>query len=311
MATVVNFIDTTLQAAAARGVNLPTTDIQLIPDSPGFHEDVDGTITPATITFTATLVDLDAAVVFNATGAPLTNRKARSVTVVGADMTGSSVTVIASATANGTTYTKPCTISKLKDAEGGTQGKDGDKTGTARLYQWSPAAPAKPAGTSLFDWATISNGSYSKTDGWTVTVPANPGTPGLRLYVASAGITAAATAASSTVSYVNATVEAWAQNGATGASGAQAGAATVYQWAATIPAGPAGSGSYKWSDSSFGAAPTGWTLTPGNAPSPGMTLWAARVQIVDSAANSTSAFTRSTAASRWVQAVSRITGKSG
>lgn len=123
MATVVNFIDVTLRGAAARTVNLASAQILLTASAPAFHVDADGVVTPETITFTATLIDLDAPLTFNATGAPLTNPTAKSVTVVGAAMTGSSVTVIASATVNGQLYTGPCTISKFKD---GKDGVDGD-----------------------------------------------------------------------------------------------------------------------------------------------------------------------------------------
>jgi hypothetical protein len=123
MATVVNFIDVTLRGAAARTVNLASAQILLTPSAPAFHVDVDGVVTPETITFTATLIDLDTPLTFNATGAPLTNPTAKSVTIAGASMTGSSVTVIASATVNGQLYTGPCTISKFKD---GKDGVDGD-----------------------------------------------------------------------------------------------------------------------------------------------------------------------------------------
>jgi len=123
MATVVNFIDVTLRGAAARTVNLASAQILLTPSAPAFHVDVDGVVTPEAITFTATLIDLDTPLTFNATGAPLTNPTAKSVTVAGASMTGSSVTVIASATVNGQLYTGPCTISKFKD---GKDGVDGD-----------------------------------------------------------------------------------------------------------------------------------------------------------------------------------------
>jgi hypothetical protein len=122
MATVVNFIDVTLRGAAARTVNLASAQILLTPSAPAFHVDVDGVVTPETITFTATLIDLDTLLTFNATGAPLTNPTAKSVTIAGASMTGSSVTVIASATVNGQLYTGPCTISKFKDGKNGLNG---------------------------------------------------------------------------------------------------------------------------------------------------------------------------------------------
>lgn len=292
MATVVNFIDTTLQAAATRTVALPTSRIKLDPSAPLFKVAADGTITPASITLIASFIDLDPVpLTFNVTGGKLTSIAAAAATLVGTDMTGTSATVIASATIDGTVYTAPCTITKVFD---GATGADGQRSVPVQLQKWSATAPAKPTGTSTLTWSTMTNGAYTGSDGWAVSAD-NPGTPGLKLYIAAVMVSAAASAATTTVSYANATVAAWSQNGATGASGAQTRPATVYQWAATIPEGPTGSGSFKWSDSTFGAAPAGWSLLAGAAPSPGMTLWAASVQVTDTATNSTTAFQWSTA----------------
>jgi len=126
MATVVNFIDVTLRGAAARTVNLASAQILLTPSAPAFHVSADGVITPPSITFTATRIDVDAPLTFNATGAPLANVTAESVTITGASMTGSSVTVIASATVNGQLYTGPCTISKFSDGKDGKDAADID-----------------------------------------------------------------------------------------------------------------------------------------------------------------------------------------
>jgi len=188
MATVVNFIDTTLQAAAARGVNLPTADIQLLPSAPLFKVGADGSITPESITFTATLIDLDAPLTFNATGAPLANVQARSVTVAGAAMTGSSVTVIASATVNGRTYTKPCTITKVQDGVVGSTtytwikyadsaagaGLSDDPTGKAYIgLAYNKTSPIESTIASDYTWSLIKG-----TDG----VPGQPGKDGVQLY---------------------------------------------------------------------------------------------------------------------------------
>lgn len=128
MATVVNFIDVTLRGAAARTVNLASAQILLTASAPAFHVDVDGVITPEAITFTATRIDIDAPLAFNCTGGTLTNTTATTVTLAGADMVGSSATVIASATINGQTYTGPCTISKFKDGKDGLNGDGADLT---------------------------------------------------------------------------------------------------------------------------------------------------------------------------------------
>ncbi|TQK10259.1 hypothetical protein [Herbaspirillum sp. SJZ107] len=188
MATVVNFIDTTLQAAAARTVNLPTADIQLLPSAPLFKANADGSITPESITFTATLIDLDAPLTFNATGAPLSSPTAKSVTVVGAAMTGSSVTVIASATVNGRTYTKPCTITKVQDGVDGSTtytwikyadsaagaGLSDDPTGKAYIgLAYNKPSPIESTIASDYTWSLIKG-----TDGQ----PGPPGEDGAQLY---------------------------------------------------------------------------------------------------------------------------------
>jgi hypothetical protein len=175
---------------------------------------------------------------------------------------------------------------------------------TVFLYQYATMQPAVPTGTSSYTWATGAHASYtpaagaSPPDNWTLTGGSNPGTPGVKLYVAIVQITAAVGVASSTVSWSAATVAAWAQNGANGTNAIQAAAPTVYRWDTSVPAGPSGSVSYRWSDGVFGptplgsssVAPTNWSLTPGTAPSPGYTLYAAKVALTDSAANTTTAF---------------------
>ncbi|WP_315648657.1 hypothetical protein [Roseateles aquae] len=171
---------------------------------------------------------------------------------------------------------------------GGSAGADGSKTATVNLWQWNSGAPAAPTGTSTYTWATAANAGYSAGDGWSVSVPANPGTPGVSLWVASKAITATASALSSSVSWSSgASVYAQSLNGA---SGLHAARVSVWQWAATIPAGPSGSATYTWATGSFGAAPAGWSLTPGTTPSPGYTLWQASVSLIDNAANATTAF---------------------
>lgn len=262
--------------------------IILTADAPAFHTDASGTTTsPSSIKFTATLIALDGPVTFSVVGGTLTNVTATTATLAYSDVTAASVVVTAQVTEYGTTFAADARVSKVQD---GAAGQNGLQAATARLYQWSIGVPAKPNGSSVYTWATNSNGNYTGSDGWGTSIASNPGTPLLKLYVASVAMTASAGISSSSVSYANASVDAWSQNGAAGANGVQSAAATVYQWAATIPAGPAGSATYTWSSSSFGAAPSGWSLTSGSSPSPGMTLWAAKVVITDSAANSTTSF---------------------
>jgi hypothetical protein len=176
----------------------------------------------------------------------------------------------------------------------GSDGTPGVKTGIARMYQWGISAPAVPTGTSSFSWATLANSGYSTSDGWSIALPDNPGTPLLRPWLVEVAVTAAASATSSQVNYNNSVARAWAQNGANGAAGAQSRDIKVYQWAATIPAGPSGAGALSWATGLFGGAPANWSLTPGAAV-PGYTQWSARVTVIGTAGATSTPFNWSTA----------------
>ena len=178
----------------------------------------------------------------------------------------------------------------------GTDGVDGTQTGTATLYQWSTATPSDPNGYSTFVWATATNTNYTGTGSWTTTIPANPSTPSIKLWQASIGVSAIASAITTSVDWSTGfSVADITENGATGDSGVQTANAVVYQWATSIPSGPTGTGTYTWASGSISAAPSGWSLTSGTAPSAGYTLYAATVRLVDSATASTSSIVWSTA----------------
>lgn len=177
----------------------------------------------------------------------------------------------------------------------GGAGIDGTKAAEVYLYQWSTVTPSNPSGTSTYTWATATNSAYTGGGGWTTTIPANPGTPNIKLWQAAKGISATATALSTSVSWTSGfAIADISQNGATGASGTQAARPTVYQWAATIPSGPTGTSTYTWSSGTFTPTPSGWTLTPGTGTA-GFTLWAAQVSLIESATVSTSTINWTTA----------------
>lgn len=299
MATIRNSLDKILQAALTRTTNLPTAQVIMSCSTNSFHVTAAGANDPASITFYAAMVDLEGAIVFSCTGGTLTSITATSATLTYANMSAATATVTATVTSNGQPYSDGKFISKVQDGapggrgDVGPTGPSGPLAMTVYLYQWSSVAPAAPTGTSSLNWPTLVNSAYSTSDGWSVTVPANPGTPGVSLFTAAKPVTAPAGTTTTAVSYSGATVAAWSQNGA---NGAQAGSATVYQWAATIPSGPTGTASFTWATGLFGAAPTNYTLTPGTAPSPGMTLWAGRVQVTDTAGAVSTPFNWSSAA---------------
>lgn len=297
MAAIANDLDVFLAANPAPAEPAPANrDLLLLPSTPGgFKVSSGNLVTPSSITFDAVPLAMPGAVVgFSATGGTITTSGNRA-TLTAANATTDSITVTATVTFEGVTYTRSATVQKNYD---GTNGISPNKNHIAFLWKWSTSAPTKPAGTSTFTWASLANTAYGGADGWSITVPTNPGTPLIQLFVAQVPVTDVAAATSTTVGYSSSTVAAWAQNGSNGsngATGAQFDDALLYQWAATIPAGPVGSPTFIWATGLFGAAPANWSLTPDTAPSPGMTLWQARVRITDSAASTQTAFNWSAA----------------
>lgn len=187
-----------------------------------------------------------------------------------------------------------------------TQGVDGSKTAQANLYQWSTATPSNPSGSSTWTWATSTQSAYTGSGGWTIAIPANPGTPGIRLWAAQKSFSSAASATTTSISWTSGySVSDITQNGATGVQNASP---TVFKWAATIPSGPTGTSTYTWATAAF-AAPSTWTLTPGTS-TPGFTLWAARVQLTDSATVTTSTINWTTA-SVFASGYAGATGSAG
>ena len=169
------------------------------------------------------------------------------------------------------------------------------QTATVYLYQWSSAQPSNPDGQSLYTWASALHDNYTGGNGWSTTIPSNPGVVGVKLWIATKSITALTTVPATTVSWSANTFTVAQWSAPNGTNGVQSTQATVYQWAITIPSGPTGTATYTWNTGSFGAAPSGWSLTPGTAPSPGYTLWAAAATVTDTANNATTSFNWATA----------------
>jgi hypothetical protein len=305
MATVIGDRDVLLLGSSQRALNPLNSGILLTTSAPAFKVDTSGNPLPSSITVKASLIGITGFVNFSATGATVTDHGDNTATLAYSSLTGASCTVTANITVNGQAFTSSVTLAKVTDGASGTSGTSGNQYATAYLYQWAPSTPALPTGTSGYTWSTGVNSTYSASDGWSTTVPANPGTPGLKLYVASTQVTASAGTTSTVVSYSTASVQAWTQNGANGtngtngtngANGVQSVNARVYQWAATIPAAPAGSPTYTWSNGNISVIPSGWSSTPGTAPSQGMTLWAAQVFVTDTATATQTTFNWSNSA---------------
>lgn len=193
----------------------------------------------------------------------------------------------------------------------GASGPEGTKHGTAFLYQWSTIQPSNPTGTATFIWSTSTTTAYVGGGGWSTGIPANPGIQQIKLWVASKGVSAPGPDVTTTVSWASGfAVATFAENGANGAAGAaglngiQTANPTVFQWALSIPASPSGSSTYTWSNGSYTPIPSGWSLTPGSAPTLGFTLWGATFNLVESAAQTTTIF-------NWTSSVVTARGYSG
>ncbi len=181
----------------------------------------------------------------------------------------------------------------------GPTGVGGNQYATAYLYQWSPVQPGNPSGSSTYVWATGVNTSYTGGNGWSVTLSANPGTPGIYLWIASKAVSDVGGSTSTTVSWASGfNVIAQSANGTTGptgSTGSKTARPVVYQWAVTIPAGPSGTSTYTWATGSFTPDPAGWSSTITASPSPGFTLWSATASIIDAASATTTTINWSTA----------------
>jgi hypothetical protein len=223
------------------------------------------------------------------TGATPTSGSLSSITIT---PNSAATSVVAQLTVNGSNLSAPIvksvTMAVIVQA---------DKYDQAYLYQWATTTPGNPSGTSTYTWATGANSSYTGGNGWSTTVPVNPGTPGLLLWIAAKQVVDNSTATTTIVSWTSGfSIQTNTENGANGVSGVQNATPTVYQWAATIPT-ISGTSTYTWSSATFTPVPSGWSAAPGTA-TPGFTLWAASVSLVDSATVSTSTINWTTASIR-------------
>jgi hypothetical protein len=177
----------------------------------------------------------------------------------------------------------------------GPTGPTGNKTAPISLYQWSPTQPGNPSGQTTYTWDPPGNANYTGGNLWQTIVPANPGTPLLKLWFASKQITDVATATQTPVLWTSGfSVYAASENGSDGANGVKAAEAIVYQWALTIPT-ISGSSTYTWETDAVISPPTNWFTTISDTGSAGQTLWAAKVSLVDSVTVSTSTVNWATA----------------
>jgi hypothetical protein len=177
----------------------------------------------------------------------------------------------------------------------GPTGVSGNKVATVFLYQWATSTPLDPSGQSTYTWNPPGNATYTGGNGWEVSVPLNPGTPLLKLWIASKQITDVAAATTTTVSWTSGfSVYIASENGSDGADGVKTAEAIVYRWATTIPT-ISGSSTYDWASDAVTSAPTGWFTTISDTATAGQTLWKASVALTDSVTATTSTINWATA----------------
>jgi hypothetical protein len=158
---------------------------------------------------------------------------------------------------------------------------------TGYLYQWSTVTPLGPTGTSIFNWEANEFTSYTGGNNWLLDPPSNPGIPGIKLWVVSLNIVDASEVLTTEIDWDNSEIQSSlkiyspSQNGVDGIDGLQSADITVYKWDITIPSSPVGTSIYTWIDGTINPIPNTWFATPPASPSPGFTLWAATIKIVE------------------------------
>jgi hypothetical protein len=205
------------------------------------------------------------------TGATPTSGTAASITIT---PNAASTSVTAQLTVNGTNLSAPI----VKTVTMGIIVQS-NKYATANLYQWSSVAPGNPSGSSTYTWATGVNSTYTGGNGWSTTVPTNPGIAGLLLFVAAKQVEDNSGATSTTVSWASGySIQTGAENGA---NGVQVNTAIVYRWSTGIPT-ISGTSTYTWATGAVTSPPTNWFTTISDTGTAGQTLWAAKVELTDS-----------------------------
>lgn len=244
-----------------------------------------------------------------------------SVTAAGSWANASTTTTItfrATHTASGATFDKVFTLTK---SLAGTEGATGNQTATVSVYKWDPNTPAGgglPSGSSTYTWANGQHAQGTLTNGWTVTVPNNPGGT-TKLWRCTKAIVAPGGTISTGVDWASGyTMESIIVNGDPGAAGNQAAAARLYRWYAGTPPDPTlnATSTYTWATAAhtgYSASGDGWTTTaPANPGTAGLQLWIAEKAVTATAGTVSSTVTWSSASyTKYAVSLNGDTGPSG
>jgi len=195
---------------------------------------------------------------------------------------------------NGVTINKIYSISKSKAGTNGINGTTPNKIATAYLYQWSAASSiGVPSGNATYTWSTGVTSGYTGGNGWQNIPPTNPGTSGLKLWIASKQVTDVPTATTTSIDWSTSYSTYVAGQNGDAVIGVQTAKPEVYQWALSTPT-ISGTSTYTWATGSY-TAPTGWTKDSTTAPSTGFYLYSAVVSLTDSASATSSTINWGTA----------------
>jgi len=279
---------TALSPISTAFVWAPSSNPSLFVDISGvttFTKTTANVYTPATATLTAITENVTAPTyAWAITGATPTTGAASSITIT---PNAAATSVVAQLTVNGTNLTAPVVKSVTMAIN-----IQADKYATAYLYQWSTAIPGNPSGTSTYTWATGASSAYTGGNGWLVAPGSNPGTPLIRLYVASKEVVDISTDTTTSVSWTSGySISDGSQNGANGIQTAEA---IVYRWSLTAPT-ISGTSTYTWATGAVSSPPTGWFTTISDTGTANQTLWAAKVSLTDSVVNTTTSVNWATA----------------
>lgn len=126
MATIINDRDVLLQATSPRYTTPGDRALLLTSTSPVFHVPETGPVSPGTITFTATLINIIGTVTFSASlGSTLTGVTATTCVLDYADMAGDTEVIQAQITYDSVLYQKSLTVVKVNDGATGADGSSG------------------------------------------------------------------------------------------------------------------------------------------------------------------------------------------
>jgi hypothetical protein len=252
--------------------------------------------TPATAALTAITNGIKNPVyAWTISGGALSSIDTKSTTVT-PSLTASSVTVSLSVLGTGLTIPIVKTIVMAIIGEAPPP----PKYATATLYKWSSASTPNPTGRSTYTWSSGTNDYYTATDtdGWSTVVPTNPGTSSLKLWSATKTVTAPASAITTEIDWTtgvmigsiggNGAIGVTGTGGTSGVNGINSVTVNVYKAGLNLASvgSPAGTSLYTWATGAFDApADTTWTKDPPlpSSLNQGLTLWAARVTLIESA----------------------------